>query len=284
MKASLVKTYKYLGVRAAECYLTDQSVRFSQPKAFNDPFEMQPEFWVTNSDFNEPEEFSCNFILTGHKTSYEKYLIHDQQPANSPHKIDNNKLIGEFNKKIGILCLTQANKLLPANILMWAHYCESHRGIVIEFKKNHTFLASSTSVHYVARRPIIDSKLLSDNEHIAIGDLYFKSDDWAYENELRITKRLEDCKKLDGAKDPLGNPIYTSQIPEDSVNCIYLGCNASSEIKQKAIDFHHKTGIKVMFLRVHNEEFKLIPYTFLGGEYSEMMQLQEKLLFCREEI
>lgn len=284
MKASLVKTYKYLGVRAAECYLTDLSVRFSQPKAFNDPFEMQPEFWITNSDVNAREEFSCNFVLSGHKTNYEKYLIHGQQPASPPHKINNSKLIDEFNKKIGILCLTQDNKLLPANILMWAHYCESHRGIVIEFKKNHTFLASATSVHYIERRPIIDAKFLSENNRIAIGDLYFKSDDWAYEKELRITKRLDDCRRLDGAENPPGNPIYTSKIPETAVSCIYLGCNASSETKQKAIAFHQKTGIKVIFLRVHGEEFKLIPYTFLGGEYSEMMQLQEKLLFCREEI
>src|SRR3546814_5685073 len=52
-------------------FLKDQTIRFSQPKAFNDPFELQPEFHV----MDEGEEPSCNFAVHGHQSSYEKYIL-----------------------------------------------------------------------------------------------------------------------------------------------------------------------------------------------------------------
>ena len=42
--------FKYLGVAGATGFLENQSVRFTQPKAYNDPFEMSPVFYSNKPD------------------------------------------------------------------------------------------------------------------------------------------------------------------------------------------------------------------------------------------
>lgn len=279
-----MKTYKYLGNVSAECFFKDQTIRFSQPKVFNDPFELQPEFHVFDEEFIEGEERLCKFVIHGHHSSYGKYLLTNHTAETQSRKLDGKNIFSQLNEKIGILCLTQAETIMPANFLMWAHYAESHQGIVIEFKPDSEFIKNSSPVHYVPRRPIIDAKLLYENEYVAIEDLYFKSDIWSYENEIRITKALSECHKLEDTKDVFGNEIYVSEIPLDSIKCIYLGCNSSVSIKSAAIKLHQSSGTNIAFLKVHDEEYKLIPYTNLGGTWSDIYKISEQLLFDREKM
>ncbi|ATP10102.1 hypothetical protein CF134_20090 [Aeromonas salmonicida] len=278
-----MKTYKYLGTVSAECFLKDQTIRFSQPKAFNDPFELQPEFHVLDEGFIEGEARPCQFVIHGCQSSYENYLLANHTAQTQARKLDGKSIFSQLNEKIGILCLTQAETIIPANFLMWAHYAESHQGIVIEFKSDNEFIKNSSPVHYLPRRPIIDANFLYENEYVAIEDLYFKSDVWSYENEIRITKALSECKKLN-VRDLLGSEVYVSEIPLDSIKCIYLGCNSSDSIKSAAIQLHKSSGINVIFLKVHDEEYKLIPYTNLGGTWSDIYKTSEQLMFDREKI
>lgn len=278
-----MKTYKYLGKVASECFLKDQTVRLSQPKAFNDPFELQPEFHVTDDNFNEGEEHPCQLVIHGHESLYEKYILTEHSTDTQLKKLDGKKIFSQLNEQIGILCLTQAETLMPANLLMWSHYAESHQGLVIEFKPESEYILNSRSVHYLPRRPIIDAKLLRENEYVAIDDLYFKSDVWAYENEARITKSLSECKSI-GKTDVMNNEIYVSDVPLDSIKCIYLGCNSNDELKSLAINFNQSSGVNVVFLKVHDEEYKLIPYTNLGGTWSEIYSTSKQLLFDREKM
>lgn len=278
-----MKTYKYLGEQAAVCFLEKQSIRFSQPKAFNDPFEMQPEFWVTNQRFMTKNETPCKFVIHGYETLSKRYLIEDLNKVEKLGTIDTKKLLSEFNDQIGILCLTKANTLIPNNLLMWAHYAESHRGIVIEFNNSH-FTSKAAEVKYSTKRPVFDASLLYENEYIAIEDLYHKHSCWSYEHEHRITCKIDECNPVHNRKDLLGNKIYTKSIPIEAIKCIYVGCNASEKIKRLTFELNKKHGVHFMFLRVHEEEFKLIPYTYFGPSYSEIFSLTEKLLYSREEM
>lgn len=278
-----MKTYKYLGKVASECFLKEQTIRISQPKAFNDPFELQPEFHVTDTNFKQGEVRPCKFVTHGHESLFEKYILTKSSNETQLEKLNGDKIFQQLNESIGFLCLTQADTLIPSNFLMWSHYAESHQGIVIEFEPQSEYILKSRPVHYYPRRPIIDFKLLSENEYVAIDDLYFKSDVWAYENEIRITKSLSECKNI-GAKDAMNNDIYVSDIPLGSIKCIYLGCNSSDELKSLAYKMEKSLGINIVFLRVHNEEYKLIPYTCLGGTYSEILGINKQILFNREKM
>ena len=278
-----MKTYKYLGKVSSEIFLEKQTIRFSQPKAFNDPFELQPEFYVEDASFIEGDERPCKFVIHGHQSVYEKYLLNDRPTQTQLQKVDGKGIFSQLSEHVGILCLTRAETLIPANFLMWAHYAESHQGLVIEFRPESEFIQKAIPVHYLPRRPIIDARMLYENEFVAIEDLYFKSDAWSYENEVRITKKLSECTNL-GVKDALGNDVYVADVPLASIKCIYLGCNSSSAMKAAAIKLNKSSGINVVFLRVHDEEYKLIPYTNLGGTWAEMYSTSEQLLFDREKM
>lgn len=277
-----MKTFKYLGKVSAENFLSRFTIRFSQPKSFNDPFELLPEFYVSNSSKAEIVENS-KFVLNGAESVVERYLMSNEAVAAGLSVNRGTVKMSGFNDQVGILCLTQAKTLLPANFLMWAHYSESHQGIAIEFKKGHQFISTAKNVHYQNKRPIIDSRIFDENEYIAIDDLYFKSDDWGYENEVRIAKRLDTLKALD-AKDVFGYQIFVESVPVNSIEWIYLGCNASDALKSAAIKAHKEKGVKVMFLKVHDQEYKLVPYTQLGGDLSEAYSLSEQLIFDRTKI
>ena len=278
-----MKSYKYLGKVSSEHFLKNLTIRFSQPGAFNDPFELQPEFHVTDEYLSEGEEHPCTFVIHAHHSSYKKHLLNDHPKETQLKKLDGKKIYLQLNEQIGILCLTQENTLMPANFLMWAHYAESHQGVVIEFKPESGFIQQSSPVHYLPRRPIIDARLLYENKYVAIEDLYFKSDIWSYENEIRITKWLSECRNLN-IKDPLGNDIYVSDVPLESIKCIYLGCNSSQKMKSAAFELYNSSGVNVVFLKAHDEEYKLIPSTNLGGTWSDIYTTNEQLLFDREKM
>jgi hypothetical protein len=278
-----MKTYKYLGEKSALCFLTKQSIRFSQPKAFNDPFEMQPEFWVLNRDLMNKTQNPCQFVIHGHQKLSDKYLIKDLGAVEKLATVDTRKLVSDFNDAIAILCLTKADTLLPNNLLMWAHYAESHRGIVIEFNES-DFASKAVEIKYSPNRPVIDASLLYENEYIAIEDLYYKHSCWSYEYEHRITCKLDECEQIPDIKDPLGNDIYIKSVPIESIRCIYIGCNASKEIKKLAFEIHKECGVHFMFLKVHKEEYKLIPYTSFGPSLSDVRMLTEEILFKRDKI
>lgn len=278
-----MKTFKYLGKVSSEIFLEKQTIRFSQPKAFNDPFELQPEFYVEGASFIKGEELPCKFVIHGHQSSYEKYLLNDRPTETQLQKVDGKGISSKLSEHVGILCLTRAETLIPANFLMWAHYAESHQGLVIEFHPESELIQKASPVHYLPRRPIIDARMLYENEFVAIEDLYFKSDVWSYENEVRITKKLSECTNL-GTKDALGNDIYVADVPLASIKCIYLGYNSSSVMKEAAIKLNKSSGISVVFLKMHDEEYKLIPYTYLGGSWAEIYSTSEQLLFNREKM
>src|SRR3546814_18788872 len=100
---------------------------------------------------------------------------------------------------------------------MWAHYAESHQGLVIEFKPDSEFIKESSPVHYLPRRPILDAKLLYEHEYVAIGDLYFKSHDWAHAHETRITKLLSECQ-MAHSLDSLGNRSEERRVGTECVS------------------------------------------------------------------
>jgi|SRR5580658_5344823 hypothetical protein len=51
-------------------------------------------------------------------------------------------LMSSFERRHGVLCLSEA----PANLLMWAHYADSHRGFVVEFDPASPFFCQRDSI------------------------------------------------------------------------------------------------------------------------------------------
>lgn len=146
-------------------------IRFTQPSAFNDPFECHPFIesitpedtfndFITNYEWSddyvektlrkswnhqrEKNKNAPSFEQVKHilipmfkqsKPEFNNFLRRVMTTRNHPIDIVNTSFMGGINQKIGILSLTEANN----NLLMWSHYALNHTGFVIEFNEKHPF-------------------------------------------------------------------------------------------------------------------------------------------------
>ncbi|QYK13918.1 DUF2971 domain-containing protein [Shewanella rhizosphaerae] len=157
------KIYKYMPYR--EDFFLKFRLRASQRGVLNDPFELSPaqdlvdkvlRDGLSKDFFEQAEQFSTD---------------------------------GNFNE-VGVISFTENYN----NLLMWSHYANEHKGIVIEFdyeKLNYYFnykLSSSNTIERVLYNRERFSPLQNE---ICVKDLLLtKSDDWIYEKEHRILPKL----------------------------------------------------------------------------------------------
>jgi hypothetical protein len=103
----------------------------------------------------------------------------------------------QVGKASRIFCVVEE----PDNLLMWAHYAQSHEGAVIQFEclpELDNLLCAAMKVNYVTDPPVITRKLDDYIRHLTgqpnkidYKSLYYdfhlsKSDHWKYEKEWRV--------------------------------------------------------------------------------------------------
>lgn len=136
---------------------------------------------------------------------------------------------------LGVLCLSR-NSNQP---LMWAHYADSHSGMMIEFDTAHsTFnrMRSATDelgylrpVSYSKVRPELTMQTMEEDNAFEVFALT-KADQWSYEEEIRLIWPLTMADKT--VDTPTG-PIGLLTCPSSAVLSVTLGCKASEQTKSE---------------------------------------------------
>ncbi len=192
------------------------SIRFTQPGAFNDPFELVPELHV-------PEHFGIRHIdISFSVTAPRRESRTSDLDLNfeSDHCDDSNsrRILASLNHKIGILCMSRTG----SSLLMWSHYADSYSGAVLEFDESHEFFTGYFAVEYREQRPKMDIKSYVANEPIPIAELCVKPKEWDYEAEIRVVRDLADCRCV-STDHPSRYPIYVMDFPADCIKSVTLG-------------------------------------------------------------
>ncbi len=194
MKKSIL--YKYFS--GSRNFLEDRLIRFSPRSVLNDPFEVRPSveamaMFLQSSDSFQGVPFDD--ILVAVKKNQNKYF----------HTYYG---IPMFNQ-LGILCLTESKR----NLLMWAHYAESHKGYVIGFDISHEFFKfyrktdSWPDYENVGRvLPVKYDSFRSESVGCFTEWYFQKSDEWIYEKEHRLIKPLISCDVVK-ITDPSGKVV-----------------------------------------------------------------------------
>lgn len=266
--------YKYLPTDRIDV-LEKLKIRFTQPKALNDPFESRPLINIdgmssiiddTRLNFKrELEKLPIEERTKECKDLSESY-IEELKEKSCSHN-NGLSIMNSLNKGLGILSLSKKKN----NLLMWSHYADNHRGFVIGFDETHEFFNPKNSqnpinslreVNYVKPRSI--SEWETDDE--AYQKIFFeKPIDWIYEEEVRIIRHFNQISKTveltgypptykqtvfftfidtnnilvksgEQILDDLGFPIYLFDIPKECIKCIYIGDNVHTELKEEIID------------------------------------------------
>ncbi len=119
--------YKYISFSNLK-HLLDGTIRFTQPKAFNDPFELLPEIHLID-DING---FSLDVTAPPREGSPAR--LADDFESKKCNDIAARDVLNAVNDLIGILCLSRNSN----SLLMWSHYADEYKGAglccVIKFR------------------------------------------------------------------------------------------------------------------------------------------------------
>ncbi len=141
-----------------------------------------------------------------------------------------------INQRYRVYCLSTK----PDLELMWAHYCEKHQGVCLEFGTDNEVFASALKIEYRESYPKYD--VTSDNDYENIAPLIHKSSAWAYENEYRL---IAQERANSTPHQTLKCDANLLTLPNRSLQSIILGCSATMETRAlvKKIVAEHGSNI-----------------------------------------
>ncbi|QHD50143.1 DUF2971 domain-containing protein [Vreelandella aquamarina] len=259
--------YKYMSVETALKVIANQSLRWSSPLKFNDPFDHQIGFTFEfggqeigqavyhemerivfggKSEFQEPSLFTeVALRLQGIADRLPKDAIMEDFAEAAQEIADNfpyhvARLHDEIQEQLThsrVLCISERND----NVVMWSHYAEEHRGVVLKLrcidKLDNTLLAARR-VDYSRQFPKFPSlgqyvRHLTGEKPLNLAALtwdmaFTKHSDWAYEKEWRVHMPLLNEPPGDG---------YTLINEHPSVfGAVYLGCRMTDEDRGRILE------------------------------------------------
>ena len=213
-----------------ERIITNNEMWFSSPLDFNDPF-----------DCNTP--ISTNTPLDDIKDWLKKVGVNQQIDYWANILKTNPNIIKESTEKVlnqtGICCFST----LFDSILMWSHYSDYHKGIVLKFDilEDPDFFQIPVIVSY--------KKIMQHYNHIISPDKILeylirpKYSDWSYESEVRILK-TESAMKANN-----NNRIFTYK--DTALKEIIFGLKTPQDVIDKYKDLCAKNNkISVQFSKM----------------------------------
>jgi hypothetical protein len=207
--------YKYVNIAGLRRILLG-SIRFTQPSAFNDPFELLPEIVISVDEIEKPISIAFDIAAKRRQPpTGEVEIVPDNCRSSDPTSRD---IVQQLNDVIGILALSRTDE----SLLMWSHYADQYAGAVIEFDGTHEFLSGQIDVEYRPLRPKKDlSFYQASDAPIPVAELCAKSDQWAYEQEVRVIRRLAECER--NGEDLRGFSVFTQNVPVEAIKSVILG-------------------------------------------------------------
>jgi hypothetical protein len=218
--------YKYTTCDRGLDIIKSGTIKFSSPTEFNDPFDCR---FPINTNFSDIKLDRCIDKLAekDELTLKQKTEIRNRmQDATYKFKLTN--AIKEVSQEFGIACFSKQSD----NLLMWAHYANDHKGIVMKFDtfKDANFFMNSFPIDYVTNfrlfQKIVRCDFLKEKKVLGKFIAETKSNDWLYEDEVRVMK--QGC----GFR-----PINKNAVSE-----IIFGCQSSGDDKANFVKEAKKNG------------------------------------------
>ena len=156
------RLFLYFRVENAMLLLNNHNIKFKNLSLANDPFELAIDYKQSMYDM--------------------KYKTYDEEPTNN----DIIELEKEVNPKLsnfGVACFTETD----TNVLMWAYYGGSHKGICFEFDTNEDPIFFQ-ELHKVQYRNHFESIKEKGGMLDCLDIFTTKPIEWQHEREWRVIK------------------------------------------------------------------------------------------------
>ncbi len=271
--------YKYCDGHGVKI-LQNLELKITPPNQFNDPFEFTPHVICSSLErkvrnlFTDQDAIKQWFLETTGSGQFSGTLrefreqLRNLEPevvtAIASHMPAINAdvqgaSLDRASKKYGVLCLSARRD----SIVMWGHYCDKHRGIVVGFDDSWEIFrrgAALCPVNYVRERVVWDSSLQSGgSEERAFTErlIFSKNDEWKYEEELRQLFTLVSLPRQNPDNGTVG---YFLPLPPEKIVSVSLGFRCPLELKEKvcaALRDQGLTHVKLDHAVLHDSDFAL---------------------------
>lgn len=265
--------YKYTSFENLK-HILNGSIRLTQPSAFNDPFELLPEIYLKENIENK----QIGLDIASQPRESNVARLPDDFENEQCNDIPSRCLIKSISESVGILCLSKN----PNSLLMWSHYADQYKGVVVEFDEDHEFFSNLHSVKYEDNRPKINFYELLEEGNILLSEMCFKPKAWEYEEEVRIIRGLKDCNKV--GKDQDGKyDIYTMNIPLEAIKSITMGERIPIEHARFIIGKLYETNVMIKWALISNLgygfRYEIVKYDKPFSEMNFMISPRTALIF-----
>lgn len=220
-------------------------IRFTQSGAFNDPFELLPEICMPADQAER--QVTISFDIAAQRRNPPVGEVPENPEGYNCCDITSRNILKELNQSIGILCLSKVGD----SLLMWSHYADQYAGAAIEFDGSAEFFNGQIDIEYRSHRPKKDiSSYLNEGVPVPLAELCVKSDQWQYEEEVRIIRNLADCTNIGNSH--RGFPVCTQKVPQDCIRQIVLGERTSVDDQRKVWEAIKDTNIGLSLAAIAN--------------------------------
>jgi hypothetical protein len=264
--------YKYFPPERVDV-LEKLKIRFSPLQSLNDPFEQTP---LINIDkvredfiFETVREFdACWFNSDPAERTKENRKLLDKikiESIRASEEILNPYAVGQgvvslLGDNFGVLSLSRAEN----SLLMWSHYADEGKGIVLGFDDDHTFFHQRDMKGHISRPiPVVYSvkrKLIVPGEEKYYEKLLCEKPlEWVYEEEERLFRTFSH-KSGSESKDSYGQDVVLSELPKETILSIYLGYNVSKQTEIRVFQALKSNQIKCKIYRARlcRHEYKIV--------------------------
>lgn len=248
--------YKYFCGRYGLEIIRRCELKVTPPNELNDPFEFRPrvirsapqreakELLKDKRTIKEMyEEDRRRGISTGNFRNYREQIrmVRDSLISGMVRAMPQASLALQHGYPdavscaIGVLCLTEK----PDSIVMWGHYADKHRGIVIGLDRNWELFCRGrglSPVEYSRERLTWDASCkpgsAAEREYVE-RMIKHKNDEWRYEAELREVFQLTGLRRRSLRDGSIG---YFLPIPSSVIVSAILGarCPADTEAEVRS--------------------------------------------------
>jgi len=227
--------------------LTNPYIWFSDPKFFNDPFELPDVFEKSWKPAEEWKDFEYAYktlsnkldILKGFKSAQDAFIALKFKKQDILEKVLSLK-INSLEKTVNNSRLACFSRYFD-NILMWSHYSNKHTGVVIGYNYQSVQdcggkIAGSDVDYRIHPNKLRTGEYAGEIHEILESEystrkLFTKHPSWAYEQEYRLLTTESNGGRF--------------SIPKKCICELYLGCNIDEDIKNALLNIVNDLDIDI---------------------------------------
>src|ERR1700733_10233159 len=254
--------YKYVTAEAAIKILESRTVRYSSPRCFNDPFDIQSGLHLDFEPSTLPQHIldrynelaksekkptvdsanlfgKCLLLLLQNRErgfpSALQELLRPQFEELTEAYVTCQKQYQEmwwddYLPRLRVFCVTEEH----SNLLMWSHYADSHTGVVFEFavqpEQDNALCAARRVIYQKAPTALFSLDQILDDvtgiKTIEKSEMLERYREYAYEKSDMWAYEKE-WRVWDLPTDNNGKLVTDYSLREDEITGVYLGCNST---------------------------------------------------------